>query len=83
MLLSNEVKGRPTEAGRRGEFMRISLQRAEMGLADQTGVSQDAKYVVQCASQDAYYLGDRIIRQMWCILVVLPFVLGLLFAILK
>jgi hypothetical protein len=49
---------------------------------NEEGVSADAKYIAQCASQDAFFTSSRIVKHLWIIFVLLPVVLGILFAIL-
>jgi hypothetical protein len=42
-------------------------------------ISADAHYIVKCAHEDA----GRIVKHLWIIFVLLPVVLGILFAIVK
>jgi hypothetical protein len=50
---------------------------------NEEGVSADAKYIAQCASQDALFASARIVKHMWIIFVLLPVVLGILLLLLK
>ncbi len=45
-------------------------------------ISADAHYVAQRAREDAREASGRIVKHLWIIFVVLPVVLGILFAIL-
>jgi hypothetical protein len=46
-------------------------------------VSADANYIAKCAREDAREASGRIVKHVWIIFVLLPLVLGILFAILK
>jgi hypothetical protein len=50
---------------------------------NEEGVSADAKYIAQCASQDAFFTSARVVKHLWIIFVLLPVMLGILYAILK
>jgi hypothetical protein len=47
-----------------------------------TEVSADAYHIVKCAREDSREAAGRIVKHLWIIFVLLPVVLGILFAIL-
>jgi hypothetical protein len=54
----------------------------EYHYPNEEGVSADAKYIADCASQDALRSSGRIVAHLWIIFVLLPVVLAILFEIL-
>jgi len=48
-----------------------------------TEISADAFHIVKCARVDSREATGRIVKHLWIIFVLLPVVLGILFAILK
>jgi hypothetical protein len=66
------------ELKRRGYNVPSPLAEDQAGLSDDP-VSADARFIAMSASKDA----GRIITHLWIIFVLLPVVLGVLFAILK
>ena len=48
-----------------------------------TEISADACHIAKCAREDSREAAERIVKHLWIIFVLLPIVLGVLFAILK
>ncbi len=53
-----------------------------IGATEYQGVSVDALYIAQVASDSARASSGRIVKHLWIIFVCLPIVLGILFALL-
>ncbi len=74
-----DVQDAQSELKRRGHDVNISEPQAQ---AADAAISADARYIADHASLAAQRASGRIVKHLWIIFVLLPVVLGILFAIL-
>lgn len=60
-----------------------SVPVAVVSFDRRTDISADAYHIAKCAREDSRDVAGRIVKHLWIIFVLLPIVLGILFAILK